>query len=188
MLRAQSSPQWLEAVTNDFDSFLIDHAANERKASANALSLVVHYPDQGLLVDTLIEIAREELDHFQQVYQWMKRRNLTLGRDEKDPYVNQLLKATRNDREGRLTDRLVLGSVIEARGCERFGLIAKTIEDEDLSKFYHDLAKSEAQHREDFLKVARAVIDPVKVDEALDRWLDKEAEVLNRIPIRARLH
>ena len=188
MLRAQSSQDWLNAVLDDFDAFLIDHAANERKASANALSLVVHYPDPAVLVDTLLDIAREELDHFQQVYQWMKKRGLILGKDEKDPYVNKLLKATRNDREGRLIDRLVLGAVIEARGCERFGLVAKSLEDPDLAKFYHDLAKSEAQHREDFLKVARAILDPVKVDEALDRWLDKEAEVVGSIPIRARLH
>jgi tRNA 2-(methylsulfanyl)-N6-isopentenyladenosine37 hydroxylase len=188
MLRATSSKEWLSAVLNDFDAFLIDHAANERKASANALSFVVHYSDRPVLVDIMLDIAREELEHFHQVYQLMKDRGLQLGRDEKDVYVNKLLKMTRNDREGRMIDRLVLGSVIEARGCERFGLIASALKDNEIGAFYHELAKSEATHREDFLKVARTVTDSEKVDAALDLWLDREAKVLEELPIASRLH
>jgi tRNA-(ms[2]io[6]A)-hydroxylase len=183
-----SSQQWLSAVLADFDAFLGDHAANERKASASAMSLVVHYPDRGLLVDRMIEIAREELDHFQQVYRWMKKRGLRLGPDVKDPYVNKLLKRARTDSEGRMIDRLVLGAVIEARGCERFALIAKGLEDIELGAFYHELVKSEANHRDQFLEVARAVADSRKVDEALDIWLDREAKVVEGLAIQARLH
>ena len=41
-----SSDAWLECVLANFDEFLIDHAANERKASTMAMSLVAHYPDK----------------------------------------------------------------------------------------------------------------------------------------------
>ena len=53
-LRLATSPAWTEAVLADFDAFLRDHAANERKASASALALVAHYPDRALLVEQLV--------------------------------------------------------------------------------------------------------------------------------------
>src|SRR5262249_47755995 len=64
MLRTMTRPEWLLAVTNDFDAFLVDHAACERKASATALTFVAHYPDRAELVSAMIQLAREELDHF----------------------------------------------------------------------------------------------------------------------------
>jgi tRNA-(ms[2]io[6]A)-hydroxylase len=53
---SQPSPNaWLDAVLAAFDEFLIDHAANERKASAMAMSLVAHYPDRQELVTRMID-------------------------------------------------------------------------------------------------------------------------------------
>jgi len=66
-LRLATSPSWIEVVLHDFDSFLVDHAACERKASATALKLVSHYSDRILLVRELIPFAQEELDHYAQV-------------------------------------------------------------------------------------------------------------------------
>ena len=40
MLKIASAQEWLEAVLGSFDEFLLDHAANERKASAMAMSMV----------------------------------------------------------------------------------------------------------------------------------------------------
>ncbi len=64
-LRVSTSPDWIDAVLKDFDAFLLDHASCERKASATALAFTTHYPDRPELVAAMIELAREELEHFQ---------------------------------------------------------------------------------------------------------------------------
>ena len=60
-LRFSTPKAWLDVVFSDFDAFLIDHAACERKASATGMSFVVRYPDKAPLIEPLIEFAREEL-------------------------------------------------------------------------------------------------------------------------------
>ena len=118
----------------------------------------------------------------------MRRRGVALAPDVKDPYVNALIKQARNDRGGRMIDRLVLGAVIEARGCERFEMIAEGLGEGELAGFYRHLAVSEAQHQEQFLAVAESVSEPARVAAALDRWLDLEAQVLEALEPRPRLH
>src|SRR5215467_7983753 len=87
LLKLATSEKWLHRVLNDFEAFLVDHAACERKASATALTFVSHYPDRPELVSAMIQLAREELDHFQRVYQQLAARGLLLGADAKDIYV-----------------------------------------------------------------------------------------------------
>ena len=130
-LRVATADPWVTVVLDHFDDFLLDHAACERKASANAISLVTHYPDRRELVRQMIELAREELLHFQQVHRLLDERGLLLTRDRKDPYLNALLKQIRRGREEYFLDRLLVGGVVEARGCERFGLIATALEECD---------------------------------------------------------
>ena len=98
-LRAQTSPLWLKIVLEDFDTFLRDHAAAERKASAVALSLISHYPDRQRLVAAMMDLAREELEHFYQVYRRLEARGLTLAKDTKDDYVQKLRQQIRSGRE-----------------------------------------------------------------------------------------
>ena len=127
-LRIASSDEWLAAVFEDFDSFLLDHAACERKASATAMSLVSHYPDRAVLVRAMVELAREELEHFHQMLWILQSRELVLRRDDKDLYVQSLRKEIRTGRDAYLLDRLLVGGIVEARGCERFGLVADALE------------------------------------------------------------
>ena len=56
-LRCASPKEWVDAVLEDFDSFLQDHADCERKASAMAMSLVAKYPDRTEIIPELIETA-----------------------------------------------------------------------------------------------------------------------------------
>ncbi|MGC9362456.1 MAG: tRNA isopentenyl-2-thiomethyl-A-37 hydroxylase MiaE, partial [Candidatus Syntrophosphaera sp.] len=91
-LKSDSNPGWVHAALGDLDSLLIDHVHCEKKAASTALSLVNRYPDRTLLVDHMIEHAREELEHFALVMGHVKERGLTLRRDTPDPYVNQLLE------------------------------------------------------------------------------------------------
>jgi tRNA-(ms[2]io[6]A)-hydroxylase len=177
-------------VLAHLDTFLIDHAACERKAAANAMHFVVRYPDRVELVDRMVGIAREELEHFHQVFHLMRDRGVQLGPDERDPYVNALLTTVRNGRQTRLLDRLLLGSIIEFRGCERFAMLGRLMqsEGEPLGDFYVDLAASESRHRTDFLDVARLYFDHDEVDDRLGELLDREAEIVEDLPIRAALH
>ena len=56
----------MTCVLADFDAFLQDHASAE-KASGMALSIVSHYPDQPTLVQAMVDLAVEELNHYKEV-------------------------------------------------------------------------------------------------------------------------
>jgi len=191
-LRAATAKPWLRVVLERFDDFLLDHAACERKASANAISLVTHYPDRRKLVRELIELAREELHHFQQVHRILDERGLQLARDRKDPYLNALLKRIRRGRDEYFLDRLLVAGVVEARGCERFALIADALDDggrdAELAAFYTGLTTSEARHRDLFVDLAEAYFDKHTVANRLSEWLDDEARILSELPIHPALH
>ncbi len=188
MLKTASAQDWLDTVLGSFDEFLLDHAANERKASAMAMSMVAHYPDRPRLVTEMIDLALEEMNHFRQVYRLIEARGLMLTADDKDPYVNALRRRMDKTREPYLLDRLLTGSVIEARGAERFSLIAGALEDDKLSSFYTVLARSEDEHQSRFIEIANLYFHPSEVQERLEFWLEEEATVLAEIPIRPRLH
>ena len=83
ILAIPTSNSWVEKVLANFDDFLLDHAANERKAAMMAMSLVAHYPDRLELMETMINLALEELNHFRQVVRIVNQRSLTLTADEK---------------------------------------------------------------------------------------------------------
>jgi tRNA-(ms[2]io[6]A)-hydroxylase len=191
-LRVATRDPWVTVVLDGFDDFLLDHATCERKASANAISLVTHYPDRRELVRLMIELAREELHHFQQVHRLIEDRGLLLTRDRKDPYLNALLRQIRRGREAYFLDRLLIGGIAEARGCERFGLIAAALEksgsDAELVTFYANLAESEARHRDLFVDLAELYFDKSDVGRRLSELLDDEARIVSELPITAALH
>ena len=187
-LLAESPKEWIDCVISNFDRFLLDHAAAERKASAMAISFVVQYPDKPEIHIPLIRLAREELLHFQQVTEMINQRGLTFERDEKDPYVRELLAGLSTDSNLRLLDRLLVGSVVEARGVERFGLVAQYIQDPELAAFYDRLAKSEATHAELFPNLARNYFEEAQISERLDHWLRLEARAMRNLAIRPTLH
>lgn len=187
-LQAASSPAWLSAVLTDFDAFLLDHAAAERKASAVALSLITHYPDRKKLVAAMMDLAREELEHFYQVYRRVEERGLVLGPDGKDPYLKAMRAEIRDGRDHYFLDRLLVGGIVEARGCERFGLIAQALTDPSLQSFYREIAASEARHDALFVNLARAYFSGPSVDARLDALVAAEANILRGLAIRPALH
>lgn len=188
LLRTPSPETWLAAVLADFDAFLLDHAACERKASAMAMHLAAHYRDRSRLVESMVDLACEELDHFRQVYRIARDRGLTLAADEKDEYVNALNALSRRGSEGYFLDRLLLAGIIEARGCERFGLIAEALEKDPLKAFYRQITRSESRHCELFFLLALEYFPAHEVRERQAALLDAEAQIVARLPIRARLH
>lgn len=190
MLKLQISTAdiWTRTVVSDLDAFLLDHAACERKASAMALKLATHYPDKPELVESMIELAREELEHFQQVYGWIAKRGLQLAPDTRDPYVGALRRLARTDRRLYFLDQLVLAGVIEARGCERFGLVGEALPEGPLKDFYKHITSSEARHHGLFLRLAKIYFPVSEVDSRLQEILRDEAKIVQDLPIRAALH
>ena len=187
-LKIPSSRDWLEFALGDFDAFLMDHASCERKASAMALSLVSHYPDRTALVQEMMVLAREELEHFHQMLWLTQARGLVLRPDQKDLYVQSLRKEIRPDREDYFLDQLLVAGIIEARGCERFGLIADALEEGPLKTFYQEITRSEARHRALFYRLACRYHDTTIASERQEYLLEREAEIMDSLPIRAGVH
>jgi len=184
-----SSQEWIDAVMNDFDAFLQDHADCERKASAMAMSFVAKYPDRTAIIPELIETGIEELEHFQQVYDLMQERGLQLQHSiGKDPYLDKLLKLCHSGREERFMDRLLIASIVETRGAERFRMVAEAQTEEKMQKFYKTLWVSEAKHGHIFVKMALQYFDKEKVYERLEWWVEQEARIIQELEIRAALH
>ncbi len=184
-----SKKEWVDAVMGDFDAFLQDHADCERKASAMAMSFVAKYPDRLEIIPELIETAVEELEHFQQVYQIMEQKGVRLPPSmSEDLYVKRLLKQCHSGRNERFLDRLLIASVLETRGAERFRLIADALEEPDLKRFYKMLWTSEAKHGHIFVKMAMNYFDKKTVYDRLHWWIDREAAIIDNLEIRAALH
>ncbi|MEH6590792.1 MAG: tRNA-(ms[2]io[6]A)-hydroxylase [Halioglobus sp.] len=181
-------PAWTDAVMADFDHFLLDHAAAEKKASGMAISMLSHYPDRQELVMAMADLAIEELSHYREVVRWIHKRGLITAPDEKDEYVLAFRKAIRKDSEEYLLDRLLTASIIEARGAERFALVADALEPSALKKFYESIARSEERHFELFLDLANTYIDNSTVALRWQQLLEIEAAIIADLPIRAALH
>ena len=188
-LKVETQPQWLEVVLANFDAFLVDHAACERKASATGMSFVVRYPDRKPLLDPMIEFAREELEHFHRVYRAMEKRNLQLAGDYKDEYVRQLRSWGRRGGDEGLVDSLLVAGVVEARGCERLKLVADALLVTDpLKEMYMDLARAEARHHGFFFRMAKHFAPDGIVKARAEEILSLEAEVVSQIAIEPRVH
>jgi tRNA-(ms[2]io[6]A)-hydroxylase len=187
-LRVKTKPDWVRIVLSDFDRFLVDHALCERKASALAMSMVAHYPDKADLVSAMVELAIEELTHFQQVYSLIIERKLILGADEKDEYVNRLRSLIRKPTEEYFLDRLLIASIIEGRGTERFSLVAQALEDGQLKEFYTEFWRAEARHHGLFLRLAKMYFPLEVVETRYDVLLDQEAKILESLPLRPAVH
>lgn len=188
-LAVESSKEWIDTVMADFDAFLMDHANCERKASAMAMSFVAKYPDRVAIIPELIATGVEELEHFRDVYKIMEARGIQLTHEiGQDLYVKALLDTCRSGREERFMDRLLLASLVETRGAERFRLVYEALDDPELKDFYHMLWASEAKHGEIFIKMALNYFDEKDVYSRLDRMTLDEAEVLKNLPLKPALH
>jgi len=165
-LAVPSKQEWIDAVMADFPSFLQDHADCERKASAMAMSFVAKYPNRTEILPELIATGIEELEHFQQVYDLMAKRGIELSHSiGEDLYVKQLIKLCHSGREERFLDRLLVASVVETRGAERFRMVSDI-----------------------FVKMALNYFPQDEVYKRLEWWVEKEGEILDGLEIKAALH
>ncbi len=188
---------WVEAVVADFDEFLKDHASCEKKASGMAMAVASHYPDQPRLLQAMVDLAVEELNHYREVIRLLMARGVVPGADRKDPYINALNQHVRRGAEHFLLDRLLMGAVVERRGAERFALLAARLLDttaaannatRQLAKFYRSIAASEQRHWTLFVELAKSHCDADAVVPRCNELIAIEAEVMYQQPLRPALH
>ena len=179
-LKLLTDPRWANIAESNLEEILTDHAWCEQKAATNAIYLVTNNSEHMEVVETMLEIAAEELEHFRQVVAIIKQRGYTLGRERKDDYVNQLLKFARKDlsRNTSFVDRLLFSAMIEARSCERFKVLSRNLKDPELAKFYYELMVSEATHYTAFLGLARKYAEDVDVEKRWAEWLEYEGQLI----------
>jgi tRNA-(ms[2]io[6]A)-hydroxylase len=128
------------------------------------------------LVDKMVLLIKEELHHFYQVMELMEKKQVPYELIEAGRYAKGLLKHVKTFEPDALVDKLIIGAFIEARSCERFAKLAPHL-DEDLSKFYVSLLRSEARHYQDYLSLAE-VISGKEISERVNFFAEIEAELI----------
>jgi tRNA-(ms[2]io[6]A)-hydroxylase len=187
VLRSRTDGRWLPHALAHLDAVLVDHAHCEKKAAANALSMLQAYPEVPGLPAQMARLAREESGHLARVLQLLEARGLALGRDPGDPYAQGLQALVRTPSRARQLDRFLVAAIIEARSCERLGLLATGLSDRDLQRLYAELARSEDGHQRLFLRLAERVHGEA-ARPRLETLLRAEAEILAQLPLRAAIH
>lgn len=190
-LQLPTDPRWADLANISLEEILIDHAYCEQKAATSCISLIQRYPDKEKLVAELAPIVTEEWGHFRIVLAELKKRNLKLGKQRKDEYVNKLMSFQMkggNDEE-RFLDKLLIFALIEARSCERFKRLSEGLKDNYLSNFYRRFMESEAGHYSSFIDLAETYIQKNIVRQRWQQWLDYESEVMKELEVRGdRIH
>jgi len=181
-LKLPTDPRWVNIVEKNISEVLTDHAYCEQKAATNAITLIVRYPQHPKLVEEMSKLAIEEMEHFGRVHEKIIERGYQLGRERKDPYVNDLMLFIDkgNSSNKGLVDRLLFSAMIEARSCERFRLLSQEINDADLQAFYHELMISEAGHYKTFISFARQLGLGIDVDQRWEEFLVYEAKIISK--------
>lgn len=179
-LKLPTDPRWANIAEGNLAEILTDHAWCEQKAASNAITLIVNNPEKEALVHELSAIAIEEMQHFQMVINLIRERGYVLGPERKDDYVNKLMKFSRkgSGRHAAFIDRLLFAAMIEARSCERFRVLSRSLRDKQLAEFYHELMVSEAGHYTTFLNFARQYRGEIDVDWRWTEWLEFEGELI----------
>tara|TARA_R110002049_G_scaffold2750_7_gene22069 strand:- start:3568 stop:4149 length:582 start_codon:yes stop_codon:yes gene_type:complete len=189
-LQSESTSRWLNQVDQQLDEVLIDHAHCERKAASTAMNLMNAYTENRELCREMTRIVEEELEHFHMVLEILDARGIVFRRLASGPYGRELNALVRPSEPDRGVDRLLVASLIEARSCERFRLLADHIRprDPELSAFYAGLFESEARHHTTYVKLAEQFGDRDSVRQRLDQLSHQESEIIAVGSDLARMH
>lgn len=190
-LKLPTDPRWVNLAAMDLAEILTDHAYCEQKAATSCISLIQQYPDKTEMVEALAPIVTEEWGHFRMVLAELKKRELQLGKQRKDEYVNALLNFQRKGggREEALLEKLLTCALIEARSCERFRLLSLHINDLALRDWYYKFMVAEAGHYVLFIELAKRYAPEAKVKQRWQEYLDYESDVMEKLELRGdRMH
>ena len=190
-LQLPTDPRWVDLAGISLEDILTDHAYCEQKAANTCISLITKYNDKDKLVNDLSPIVTEEWGHFRMVLAELRKRNLPLGKQRKDEYVNKLLQFQKQGghAEDRFLDLLLTMALIEARSCERFKRLSEGLQDEYMRNFYRKFMESEAGHYTLFINLSETYLPKEKVRARWKEWLAYEAVVIKNLEVRGdRVH
>ena len=190
-LQLPTDPRWADPANISLEEILTDHAYCEQKAATSCISLIQRYSEKEKLVTELAPIVTEEWGHFRLVLAELKKRDLKLGKQRKDEYVNKLMTFQKKDGsdEERFLDKLLIFALIEARSCERFKRLSEGLNDKYLSNFYRRFMESEAGHYSLFIDLAENYIEKNKIRQRWQQWLEYESGVMKELEVRGdRIH
>ncbi len=189
-LKLPTDPRWVNIVEKNIEEILTDHAYCEQKATTNAINLIIHFPECTDLVDAMLELAKEELEHFEKVHEKIKERGFKLGRERRDEYVFEINNFIRKgyQRHHVLVDKLLFSALVEARSCERFKVLSENLKDDSLKLFYRELMISEANHYTMFIRLAKQYSNGIDVDARWQEFLDYESEVIRKYGNKETIH
>ena len=190
-LKLVTDPRWVNLASISLEEILTDHAWCEQKAANSCISLIQKYNDKDELVNELSPIVTEEWGHFRLVIAELRKRNLKLGKQRKDEYVNKLLDFQKKggSPDERFLDQLLTMALIEARSCERFKRLSEAIEDSYMRKFYRKFMESEAGHYTLFINLAGTYLSKEMVKKRWKEWIVYETNVMLNMEVRGdRIH
>jgi tRNA-(ms[2]io[6]A)-hydroxylase len=187
-LKQPTSWAWIEQALAHLDTILLDHSHCERKAAGVALNLMFRYPSYERLVRQLTAIAREELEHFEQVNQWLEKKGIPLAPLSSPPYGAGMKAQIRHPEPQRLLDSLLVSGLIEARSHERLGLLATRCPEPELAAFYRSLMASEARHYGIYWVLADTYFERDAVLQRLEELAIAESELLATLHPEPRIH
>ena len=188
ILKHPTSYDWIEQAIANLNVVLLDHSHCERKAAGAAINLMFRYPAYHKLVHQLTAIAKEELEHFEQVNQWLERLDIPLAPLNSPPYGAKLKSQIRHQEPERLLDSLLVSALIEARSYERLGLLGEYCPIPELAKFYRGLMASEARHYGVYWLLAEHYGERSTIDRRLAELADFESEILATLHPEPRIH
>lgn len=187
-LQSTTSERWLRQVDEHLDQILIDHAHCERKAAGTALNLMFAYVENEPLCQEMTAIVNEELEHFHMVLDVLKRRGIRFRRLKPSTYGRELNDLVRKQEPQRAVDKLLVAGLIEARSCERFSLLSRHVQDQELADFYGGLFESEARHHTTYVRLAKMFAPEEEVVRRLDELAALEAAIIDRGEEAPRMH
>jgi tRNA-(ms[2]io[6]A)-hydroxylase len=187
-LECESNPEWIGVANDHLIDILIDHAHCEKKAAAFALAMINRYPERTRLVKDMIDLAKEELDHFELVVKELESRGVALTHDAGNRYAQMLHENIRKSEPHRLLDSLIVGAFIEARSCERFSLLSEHATTEDMRTLYKGLLASEAGHYRAYTDIAREYFPVDEVRQRLKEFGQIEAAIIRSMTNQPTMH
>jgi tRNA-(ms[2]io[6]A)-hydroxylase len=181
---------WAPTLVGHLDTLLVDQAHLEKKAAAGAVSFLFRVPGGADAQRALSALAREELVHFERALRLLAARGVAFMPLPPAAYAERLKAAIARTMPERLADELLVAAIIEARSCERMGLLADALQavDPEAAAFYADLCEAEARHQSLYVELAAELLPAAALAARWQHLARHEAAVLAALPVVPRLH
>jgi tRNA-(ms[2]io[6]A)-hydroxylase len=189
LLSAATPSAWLEQACALPEVLLIDHANCEKKAASTALSLMFAYAEDLDLAARMSRLAREELRHYEQVAKLMGALKIVPQRLAPGRYAARMRRLVSTREPQREVDLMICGAFIEARSCERFAALGKTI-NAPMSELFRGLHEAEARHYLVYLRLAERAAARAGIDlqPRIEAFAALEAQLITSPDLKFRFH